>query len=96
MKRFSIRVQLITTAGTFWMYSIFCVIAIFFVIFVVPETKGKDLESIAQLFAKNSPKTSAPASEQRSTAAAFNKAYISSSMNSLKNGDGSESDVTKL
>lgn len=80
------------------MYSVFCAIAIFFVIFVVPETKGRDLESIAQLFAKNSPKRSeAPrvASEQRSTAA-LNKAYTSSSMNSLKNGNDFESDVTKL
>lgn len=35
------------------MYSVFCAIAIFYVVFVVPETKGRDLESIAKLFVKN-------------------------------------------
>lgn len=44
--------QLITTAGTFWMYSVFCAFAVFFVIFVVPETKGRNLEDIAKLFIK--------------------------------------------
>lgn len=44
--------QLITTAGTFWMYSIFCALAVVFVIFVVPETKGRDLDDIAKLFIK--------------------------------------------
>lgn len=33
------------------MYSMFCALGIFFVIFVVPETKGRDLESIQKLFA---------------------------------------------
>lgn len=46
--------QLITTAGTFWMYSVFCAIAAIFVVMVVPETKGRDLDSIAKLFVKNS------------------------------------------
>lgn len=44
--------QLITTAGTFWMYSVFCACAAVFVVMVVPETKGYDLESIAKLFVK--------------------------------------------
>lgn len=44
--------QLITTAGTFWMYSGFCAFAAVFVVMVVPETKGRDLESIAKLFVK--------------------------------------------
>lgn len=44
--------QLITTAGTFWMYSGFCAFGVIFVIFFVPETKGRDLNSIAKLFAK--------------------------------------------
>ncbi|XP_063695878.1 facilitated trehalose transporter Tret1-like [Culicoides brevitarsis] len=42
--------DLITTAGTFWMYSIFCALGVFFVIFLVPETKGEDLDSIANKF----------------------------------------------
>lgn len=46
--------QLITTAGTFWMYSVFCALAAVFVVTVVPETKGRDLDSIAKLFVKNS------------------------------------------
>lgn len=89
--------QLITTAGTFWMYSVFCALAVFFVIFVVPETKGKDLDSIAKLFAKNrqeSTQLTTIASEKSSTAA-VNMAYKSSSRNSLTN-KLSDSDVTKL
>lgn len=35
------------------MYSIFCLIAVVFVIAVVPETKGRDLDDIAKLFVKN-------------------------------------------
>lgn len=45
--------QIITTAGTFWMYSVFCALAVIFVISVVPETKGRDLDDIAKLFVKN-------------------------------------------
>lgn len=32
------------------MYSIFCALGVVFVIFFVPETKGKELDSIASLF----------------------------------------------
>lgn len=46
--------QLITTAGTFWMYSVFCAFAAVFVVMVVPETRNLDLDSIAKLFGKNS------------------------------------------
>lgn len=35
------------------MYSVFCAFALIFVIFVVPETKGRDLDDIAKLFIKN-------------------------------------------
>lgn len=32
------------------MYSVFCALGVLFVIFFVPETKGKELDSIATLF----------------------------------------------
>lgn len=35
------------------MYSVFCALALIFVVFVVPETKGRDLDDIAKLFVKN-------------------------------------------
>ncbi|KAJ2949898.1 hypothetical protein O0L34_g11217 [Tuta absoluta] len=41
---------LLTSAGTFWMYACFCILAFFFVLFVVPETKGKSLAEIEQHF----------------------------------------------
>lgn len=44
--------NVITTAGTFWMYSGLCLVGIIFVITVVPETKGQDLDSIEKLFQK--------------------------------------------
>lgn len=44
--------QLITTAGTFWMYSGLCLLGIIFVVTIVPETKGRDLDSIEKLFQK--------------------------------------------
>ncbi|CAG9785548.1 unnamed protein product [Diatraea saccharalis] len=40
----------LTSAGTFWMYSCFCSLAFIFVLFVVPETKGKSLAEIEQHF----------------------------------------------
>ncbi|CAK1540404.1 unnamed protein product [Leptosia nina] len=42
--------QVITSAGTFWMYAAFCGLAFFFVMFFVPETKGKSLAEIEQHF----------------------------------------------
>lgn len=44
--------QEISTAGTFWIYSGFCLLGVIFVITIVPETKGKDLDSIEKLFQK--------------------------------------------
>ncbi|XP_049867851.1 facilitated trehalose transporter Tret1-like [Pectinophora gossypiella] len=40
----------LTPAGTFWMYACFCAIAFFFVLFAVPETKGKSLAEIEEHF----------------------------------------------
>ncbi|XP_039751675.1 facilitated trehalose transporter Tret1-2 homolog [Pararge aegeria] len=42
--------HVLTSAGTFWMYSCFCAVAFFFVLFMVPETKGKSLAEIEQHF----------------------------------------------
>lgn len=42
----------ISTEGTFYLYAMLCSLGVIFVIFCVPETKGKSLESIALLFAK--------------------------------------------
>lgn len=51
--------QAISTAGTFWMYSILCAVGVAFVIAVVPETKGRDLETIHKLFEKRPSSASA-------------------------------------
>lgn len=45
--------SLITSAGTFWMYSAFCALGVVFVVFCVPETKGRELDSMAQVFRKS-------------------------------------------
>ncbi|XP_046962839.1 facilitated trehalose transporter Tret1-like [Vanessa cardui] len=42
--------RVLTSAGTFWMYACFCAVAFFFVVFMVPETKGKSLAEIEQHF----------------------------------------------
>jgi SP family sugar porter-like MFS transporter len=34
------------SARTFWMYSIICTVGFLFVLFALPETKGKSLEQI--------------------------------------------------
>uniref|UniRef100_A0AAU6W8N6 Trehalose transporter n=1 Tax=Hyphantria cunea TaxID=39466 RepID=A0AAU6W8N6_HYPCU len=42
--------RVLTSAGTFWMYGCFSAVAFFFVLFVVPETKGKSLAEIEEHF----------------------------------------------
>uniref|UniRef100_A0A182Q0V3 Major facilitator superfamily (MFS) profile domain-containing protein n=1 Tax=Anopheles farauti TaxID=69004 RepID=A0A182Q0V3_9DIPT len=42
--------DLITTSGTFLIYSVLCALGVVFVITCVPETKGHELESIQKLF----------------------------------------------
>ncbi|MGB7978899.1 MAG: sugar porter family MFS transporter [Chlamydiales bacterium] len=39
-------IQLLGTAGTFWLYAIICFLGLWFVIKLVPETKGKTFEQI--------------------------------------------------
>ncbi|ETN66996.1 sugar transporter [Anopheles darlingi] len=47
--------DLITTSGTFLMYSVLCALGVAFVITCVPETKGRELESIQKLFERRTP-----------------------------------------
>ncbi len=42
--------EAITTHGVFWMFGAVLFVAIFFVIFFVPETQGKSLEDIERLY----------------------------------------------
>ena len=43
----------LTIQGTFWLYAGFCFLGFVFVIFVMPETKGKTLEEIEAMFDKD-------------------------------------------
>ncbi|XP_050090836.1 facilitated trehalose transporter Tret1-2 homolog [Anopheles aquasalis] len=47
--------HLITASGTFLMYSVLCALGVAFVITCVPETKGRELESIQKLFERRTP-----------------------------------------
>lgn len=49
-KTFSMLIDVFTEAGTFWFYGSLAFIAVLFVYFFVPETKGKSLEEIQLYF----------------------------------------------
>ncbi|XP_063051107.1 solute carrier family 2, facilitated glucose transporter member 8 [Engraulis encrasicolus] len=49
-KTFHNLMEVLTSAGTFWLFSCLCALNIFFTIFFVPETKGKSLEQIQAHF----------------------------------------------
>ncbi|GIX90944.1 facilitated trehalose transporter Tret1 [Caerostris extrusa] len=51
-KTFSELEQLVHSYGTFWFYASITLASCFFVVLVVPETKGKNLEDIANYFNK--------------------------------------------
>lgn len=84
------------------MYSVFCAIAVIFVIFVVPETKGRDLEDIAKLFVKNrrqSMQTNSVTTTKPSIAIITNESNGTGKQingNSINGVNGNDSDITKL
>ena len=41
-------------SGTFWLYGGVCLVGTFYTIFFVPETKGKTIEEIQQMFSSSS------------------------------------------
>ncbi|MBU6446750.1 MAG: MFS transporter, partial [Verrucomicrobia bacterium] len=45
-------IQDLGTSGTFWLYAIICLLGLWFVIRLVPETKGKTLEEIQSFWKK--------------------------------------------
>ncbi len=45
-------IQELGTSGTFWLYAIICILGLWFVIKLVPETKGKTLEEIQAFWKK--------------------------------------------
>jgi MFS family permease len=47
---FDAMTRTLTTQGTFWAFAGVLLLAAVFVLLVVPETRGKDLEEIEQLF----------------------------------------------
>ncbi len=49
-------INFLGTSGAFWFYSAICLIALWFVIKYIPETKGKDLEDIHKYWLKKSAK----------------------------------------
>uniref|UniRef100_A0A2H8TDB4 Facilitated trehalose transporter Tret1 n=1 Tax=Melanaphis sacchari TaxID=742174 RepID=A0A2H8TDB4_9HEMI len=48
-KFFTLLVSAIYLYNTFWLFTLFCVLGTFFVVFIVPETKGKTMEEIQEL-----------------------------------------------
>ncbi|KAF4074441.1 hypothetical protein AMELA_G00239360 [Ameiurus melas] len=49
-KTFQNLTDVLTSAGTFWMFSCLCALNVIFTVFFVPETKGKTLEEIQAHF----------------------------------------------
>lgn len=53
-KFFSSLVAVIQIYGTFWLFTVFSIIGTFFVIFIIPETKGKTMDEIQELLGAGS------------------------------------------
>lgn len=47
--------EAIGSSGAFWMFGSFCILGIFFTIFLLPETKGKTPEQIQAFFGTRTP-----------------------------------------
>ena len=45
---------LLHASGTFWLYGAVCLVGTIYTIFFVPETKGKTIEEIQQMFSSSS------------------------------------------
>ena len=45
---------LLHDSGTFWLYGSVCLVGTIYTIFFVPETKGKTIEEIQQMFSSSS------------------------------------------
>ena len=45
---------LLHDSGTFWLYGAVCLVGTIYTIFFVPETKGKTIEEIQQMFSSSS------------------------------------------
>ncbi|XP_067327942.1 solute carrier family 2, facilitated glucose transporter member 8 [Anolis sagrei] len=52
-KEFSDLTGVLTPAGTFWLFSTFCLFSVVFTIFWVPETRGRSLEEIEAAFQRS-------------------------------------------
>ena len=52
-KTYSSMVSGLTIQGTCWFYGVFCFVGFLFVYFFMPETKGKTLEEIEAMFARD-------------------------------------------
>jgi len=54
-KFFTLLVSAIYLYNTFWLFTLFSVLGTFFVVFIVPETKGKTMEEIQELLGADIP-----------------------------------------
>ena len=52
-KLFINRINVTHDSGTFWLYGAVCLVGSFYTIFFVPETKGKSIEEIQQMFSSS-------------------------------------------
>jgi len=46
----------LSASATFWLYAVMCAVDLVFMIFFLPETKGKTLEEIERRWLKTGPK----------------------------------------
>lgn len=53
-KFFSSLVAAIHIYNTFWLFTLFCVLGTFFVLVIVPETKGKTIDEIQEMLGAGS------------------------------------------